>query len=425
MGFRTHDAFLDETAQNSRRRSPRTPEIVEPADAKPVRFALSWAFEALKTWRANVLRFVPAPVRETGRAARYHEVDCTCRNRAAMVDAAARPDSEVFMPTPRRSRPLVLRLSLLAAVAWNAASPSTRAQEPRPGRVPPPEEVSLTTKDGVQIRITYYPSTAGQQAVPVILLHDYNESRSTMEPLAAMLQSAPPELGEFLPAGSGAVAPRAAVTVDLRGHGESKTAFDNDASYELDANHFQLEDFQDMVLYDLEAVRGFLVAENDAGRLNLNKLCVVGAGMGANLALSFAARDWSIPPLAVRKQGQDVKALVLLSPRRNFHGLSSVEPLKFPPIQQQLSVYLAYGSGDRRVAKDCEGMSKIFDRYHPAPPRDEIPESAEFALYAPNVTLQGSKLLTSAEFRLKPKIAAFVEMRLGRRDFPYTVRKKP
>jgi hypothetical protein len=147
--------------------------------------------------------------------------------------------------------------------------------------------------------------------------------------------------------------------------------------------------------------------------------------MGANLALTFAARDWSIPPLAVRKQGQDVKALVLLSPRRNFRGLSSVEPLKFPPIQQQLSVYLAYGSGDRRVAKDCEGISKIFDRYHPAPPRDQVSERKDFFLFAPDVTLQGTKLLTSAEFQLAPKIAAFVEMRLGRRDFPYTVRKKP
>jgi pimeloyl-ACP methyl ester carboxylesterase len=242
-----------------------------------------------------------------------------------------------------------------------------------------------------------------------------------MEPLAELLHNPPREPGEERPR---ELAPCAAVTVDLRGHGESKTAFDAEAAYELDANHFELEDFQDMVRYDLEAVRSFLVEQNDAGQLNLNKLCVVGAGMGANVALTWAARDWSIPPLAVRKQGQDVKALVLLSPRRNFHGLSSIEPLKFPPIQQQLSIYLAYGAGDRQVARDCDNIVKLLSRYHPEPPRDQIDQRKDFFVFAPDVTLQGTKLLTSEQFDLAPKIAAFIEMRLGRRDFPYIVRMK-
>jgi hypothetical protein len=45
-------------------------------------------------------------------------------------------------------------------------------------------------------------------------------------------------------------------------------------------------------------------------------------------------------------------------------------------------------------------------------------------VFAPDVTLQGTKLLTSEQFDLAPKIAAFIEMRLGRRDFPYIVRMK-
>jgi pimeloyl-ACP methyl ester carboxylesterase len=314
-----------------------------------------------------------------------------------------------------------LIVALLNAGLLSGSAAPIAAQTVRPGRIEPPEDHSLTTKDGVQIKITYYASNAGQQAVPVILLHDFNETRAVMDPLALMLQTPPEELQEDLPPGP-PMAPRAVVTVDLRGHGQSKTGFDGDESYELDANHFQLEDYQDMVLFDLEAVRSFLVAENDAGQLNLNKLCVVGAGMGANVALTFAARDWSIPPLAVRKQGQDVKALVLLSPLRNFHGLSSVEPLKFPPIQRQLSVFLAYGAGDRRISRDCENMVKILDRYHPEPPRERLFEDEDFFVFAPDVTLQGSQLLTSEEFGLAPEIALFIEKRLGRKDFPYTVR---
>ena len=319
------------------------------------------------------------------------------------------------------------RTGLLPAVCWGAAlavawASAAAAQPARPGRLAPPEEHSLTTKDGVQLRITYYPSNAGQQAVPVVLLHDYLETRAGREPLAAMLQNPPAERADLLPRG-GPVQPRAAVTVDLRGHGESKMAFDyGDVPYELDANHFRREDFQDMVLFDLETVRSFLVAENDAGRLNLNKLCLVGSGMGANLALTWAARDWAVPPLAARKQGQDVKALVLLSPRRNFRGLSSVEPLKFPPVQQRLSIYLAYGAADLRVGRECANMTKLLERYHPDPPRDQIAERKDFFVFAPEVTLQGSKLLTSEEFGLAPKIAAFIELRLGRRDYPHSVR---
>src|SRR5262245_29563005 len=64
--------------------------------------------------------------------------------------------------------------------------PRAEAQAPRAGRIPPPESLSLTTKDGVQVGITYYPSNAGTQAVPVILLHDFNETRAVFDPLARL-----------------------------------------------------------------------------------------------------------------------------------------------------------------------------------------------------------------------------------------------
>ena len=85
---------------------------------------------------------------------------------------------------------------------------------------------------------------------------------------------------------------------------------------------------------------------NDAGELNLNRTCVLGCGMGANVALVWAYHDWATPPLPVRKQGQDVHAMVLISPRWNYRGLGLVEAMKFPPLLQRVSVYLAYGAGD-------------------------------------------------------------------------------
>jgi pimeloyl-ACP methyl ester carboxylesterase len=315
----------------------------------------------------------------------------------------------------------------LASVALLAAPPVAPAQAPAPrtARPPAPQEFSLTTKDGVQIAITYYASTAGAQAVPVILLHDFNETRAVYDPLARLLQNPPAALSEGQPPGS-VMEPRAVVAVDLRGQGQSKTAFTADGfPVELDAARFELEDFQDMVLYDLEAVRAFLVERNDAGELNLNKLCVVGAGMGANVALNYAARDWAIPNLAARKQGQDVKALVLLSPLRVFHGLSSIQPLKFEPIQRQLSVFLAFGAGDAKIAKDCETMVKTWAKFHPEPPREQVAALKDFYVFSPPTTRQGTDLLTTEDLELGPRIAEFIELRLGRFDYPHIVRKRP
>ena len=45
-----------------------------------------------------------------------------------------------------------------------------------------------------------------------------------------------------------------------------------------------------MSLMDMEAVRSFLVGKNDKEELNLNRLCIVGLGMGATVAVNWAAK---------------------------------------------------------------------------------------------------------------------------------------
>jgi pimeloyl-ACP methyl ester carboxylesterase len=304
---------------------------------------------------------------------------------------------------------------LMAALPLAAfAAAQSSSQRPKP-----PTELALTTKDGVQLKITYYPSSAGHDAVPVVMLHDFGETRAVFNPLAVALQTPRPR-----EVGTDPNTSRAVVTVDLRGHGESKLAVDRDGStVELDATRFALEDFQAMVALDMEAVRSFLVEQNDTGMLNLNKLCIVGSGMGANVAVLWAARDWAAPPLPVRKQGQDVKALVLISPRWRDRGLILRDAFKFPPIQRQLSVLLAYGAADRAVAEDGENIEKILARFHPEPPADQVQERKDFFVYKPETQLQGTKLLK--EFGLGPRIASFIEARLGSKDFPYLQRKKP
>src|SRR5690606_34402749 len=149
--------------------------------------------------------------------------------------------------------------TLFAALAAICAVSAPANAQPGGPRVPPPQTLTLATKDGVQLKITYYPSNAGTQAVPVVMLHDFNETRAVFDPLARFLQNPPVEED-----GPEKVASRAVVTVDLRGHGDSKTGFGPDgAALELDANRFRAEDFQAMAALDMEAVRNFLREQND------------------------------------------------------------------------------------------------------------------------------------------------------------------
>jgi pimeloyl-ACP methyl ester carboxylesterase len=183
------------------------------------------------------------------------------------------------------------------------------------------EPMTVMTADGVQLRGTYLAGGArkgskqAKQTTPVILLHDYKSSRAIFAGLAQQLVA---------PGDTNVERPYfAALIVDLRAHGESTKQLTQEGGVvDLDPAKLSKEGLQAMATLDMEAVRNFLVDKNDDGELNLNKLCIVGSGMGASVAVNWAAHDWAAPPLAVGKQGQDVKGLVLISPRWTFNGLS-------------------------------------------------------------------------------------------------------
>lgn len=282
---------------------------------------------------------------------------------------------------------------------------------------PDPESLSLTTKDGVQIKATYYPSTVGEQAVPVVIIHDEKESRAVFEDFALMLQSPTAPTGQKRDA-------RAVLTVDLRGHGESRTAVGRrGGTVELDASKFRQGDYAAMVLQDMEAVRNFLVKENNARRLNLNKLCVVGVGMGASVATLWAARDWSMPPLARVKQGQDVKALVLISPQWNFRGLPLKDAIRQPGVRERVSHFIAFGNEDSRSTKDAKTIYKNLEKFHPEPASDQPEKKSLYYVDNLKTKLNGSELLTKPQFKLQPYIDYFIEQRLVKQDYPWIDRK--
>ena len=306
----------------------------------------------------------------------------------------------------------VLRCSI--AVLWILAlciqSPPAIGHPAGEGKI---EKLVLETKDGVKLGITYYPSNRGKEAVPIVMLHDLKESRAVFSSLAQKL-SAPTEPEQDS---------HAVITVDLRGHGSSTSARgfnDRQGSYELDASSFKPQDFTDMVLYDMEAVRKFLVTKNDEGALNLNQLCLMGSGMGANVALSWAAVDWSTPELPRIKQGQDVKMLLLASPVWNYKGLKLNIPIREPGVQREVTMLIVYGEGNGKAKKDARNILKNVERFHPEPRRGEIPE---VAIWPIDTELQGTRLLVDPQFDMLPQFESFIKAHLSEADIPWLPRR--
>jgi pimeloyl-ACP methyl ester carboxylesterase len=309
------------------------------------------------------------------------------------------------------------RFSICVALLLVFASTLPAAAQ---GRGAAQEIVPLVTKDGVQLSVTYYPaaqpigSPGAKQVTPVVLLHDFKDTRAVFASLAQRLQAPAEREGESISF--------AAITVDLRGHGESTQQVLPDGSQiRLDAARIHKQGLQAMATFDMEAVRNFLVARNDAGELNLNKLCLIGAGMGASVAANWALQDWTAPPLAIGKQGQDVKGIVLVSPQWSFSGLSFQAPMRFRPLKEQVAWMIVFGDQDPRAAGDANRIRKQLERFHPKPD-DAAKTSSSLELVGVKSKLQGTTLLRQSETAAEEQIVDFLVEQVAKRQQPWISR---
>lgn len=174
--------------------------------------------------------------------------------------------------------------------------------------------------------------------------------------------------------------------------------------------------------FDLEAVRSFLVGKNDEGELNLNKLSLVGVGMGATVAVNWAARDWLAPPLTVGKQGQDVKALVLVSPAWKYQGVAMQEALKVQALKRNAAWMIIYGNEDRESMADALRLYRQLERFHPEP-KGVATGPQDLMLVALPSGLEGSQLLSQEGKGVEDQIVAFLAAQAGDKDYPWIQRR--
>jgi pimeloyl-ACP methyl ester carboxylesterase len=310
---------------------------------------------------------------------------------------------------------IVLEVLLVAQRASAQAPTAGKSPAPAARRLPPPQNVALKpTADGVQLAATFYPSPLekeqkdqAKEAVPVILLHQFKGSRADYENLAVELQKL-----------------NCAVLVpDLRGHGQStKRVMSDGKEKTIDPALLNKQDFEAMVDVgnDLEVCKSFLMEKNNAKQLNIDKLCVVGAEMGAALAVNWADRDWKWPVLTTGKQGQDVKALVLLSPTWSFKGLAIAPAATNRDFTGKLSWLIVVGDQGTKEPGEAKRLKQALEH---AVSVNAPAGSAKLDYREMKTSLQGTKLLSIGN--LASEIAKFIDQQVGKSTHPWTDRKSP
>jgi pimeloyl-ACP methyl ester carboxylesterase len=333
---------------------------------------------------------------------------------------------------------MILLLGSCFGVAGAPAQPGPPAKPPaKKPKLPEPQDMVLLTNDGFRIATTYYSSTKGKDAVPIILVHDCKHprddrmckhNRNDYAELARSLQ----ELGH------------AVVVPDLRGHGDSIPEGSERTS-------LSKTDYVRMVTGDMEAVKDFLRKANNEGQLNIEKLCVVGAAPGASVALTWAQLDWSRAPVGIVKLGQDVKALVLISPVWNTPGLplkpvlttsntrfALTDPLLISAadrglitfknrfaldMRREVSVLIIAGKRKSKASRDARAVYTMLKRFHPTPPAKEQAEKQDLYYGTLDTELQGADLL-GQRLNVEGLIFEFIRRRLVNQSYPWQRRTK-
>ncbi len=238
------------------------------------------------------------------------------------------------------------------AVAMVLMAANASGQAAKKSELPKPRPLELKTKDGLRLRAFYFPSNKQKEAIPVILVHEWQGQASPYHPLFIELH----KVG------------CAVLAVEYRGHGGSRVYIDNKGNeQEFNTATMSKADVVNIITKDLEAAKDFLKKENNDGKLNLNALVMVGVREGCVIAANWAARDWSFAPVGALKRGQDVKALVLISPKKLVKGVT-IDPVLVNPAILMLPIMVVSGSqssdaGDAdRIIKRIEVFKKRIGR---------------------------------------------------------------
>jgi len=258
---------------------------------------------------------------------------------------------------------------------------------------------AVTAEDQQPIRFSYYPALKDkgtpQEAPVAILLHGAGGSRIVWDKGSAPAGGKP--FPEVLQNEGFAV-----LTVDLRKHGESVTAGRDEKIFP--------DDYTKM-LGDLVAVKTFLKGEHQKKLLNMGKIGIVAADMSCPVATAFAEFDWKLEPyddapvFANRTpRGQDVRALVLLSPDSTAGRLLTTRSINYLR-NPQMGIALLVVAG-KKDPIDKGHTKKLYDLFKGSA---KVEEGAERVYISdPDLKDRGTDLLLKAPRLVEGPIVKFL-----------------
>jgi len=178
-------------------------------------------------------------------------------------------------------------------------------------------KVNFETDDGFKIYGNFYePENPNGKAL--ILLHMLRTNKDYWHDFAEKLK----ERGYYV------------LAIDLRGHGES--VFKN--GKKMTWEEFSESDFKNMVL-DVKAAKLFLIEKG----VNEKSIGIIGASIGANTALNYAATD------------EEIKAIALLSPGLDYRGVKTEEAMKI----YDRPVFIAASKEDEPAASSSQKLYEL------------------------------------------------------------------
>lgn len=247
---------------------------------------------------------------------------------------------------------LILLLALFGCVSRELEKPFLQPVE-KVEEVAQKIAVKLTAEDGVALAGIFY-SPGPQPSPTVLLLHMLDRSKADWDAFASAL------LERDI----------AALAIDLRGHGESEGNW----------RAFGETDFRAMEL-DVKAAIAWLREQRS---VDAARIAIIGASIGANIALNYASRDSAI------------KTVVLLSPGLNYRGVSTESTI----MAYDRSLLVVASEGDDYSARSSR---ELYSRSPLAP------EQKTLVIYSG--AAHGTKMLV-AEPALEGLLLAWLEERL-------------
>jgi len=321
-----------------------------------------------------------------------------------------------------------LAVTLVIAVSLPPAVSDAAQKDKKSDDVSKPELLTLRTPDEVNLHITYYKSTEEKDAAVVVLLHMKDGNRfvwTSDNGFAQLLQK-----NGF-----------AVIAVDLRFHGENKAggavpaANPNQTKGKTKGKKaagldLKQGDYEAMWAQDMERVKTFIFEEHQAGRLNMNKMGIVGPEMGASIAAQYALFDWAKEPYDDGQpgfqtpRGQDVRALVLISPEETYHG-SNIRLSKIITVLKDPDKQIAFLICSGNDKKEEDQAKRIFDMANPTLPNNKEKDrlnSDRMYLKTYQAKLMGTDLLDQ-RLPIEENMLVFFDKHLKKIDSPWRERQ--